>query len=194
MKSPYPEIGLRYLVAALLMVAGIAVPWWMVTTLPERAADNLQRFIVPGEHDLVLANTGTYVIYHEYKTPLESGELSTPRDLAGFGGTLTRKDTGERVELRDIAQQAGYKLGESAGRPLVTFSIAEPGTLLLDVGFRQTARHPRAVIAVGEGLQARLQLGQFLAMALFLVCVMGGALLGASAHQRRQQQRAGSAS
>jgi hypothetical protein len=142
-----------YVVAGLLVVAGLIgaalILWQTIGDLDE----NLHRLTVPGQSELSLDERGTYTIFIEHA----SGFAIDPA-VARLELELV-SEQGQPVVLMRPDASFTYTLGDRTGQAVFQFEVDQPGNFLLAGDYPNGDSGPPVVLAVSKGLGGRLFAG-----------------------------------
>jgi hypothetical protein len=157
-----------YGLSVLILVAGWLAMAILLVTRIGGTADRMMRLVVPGEAELRLTQTGTYTIFHEYRSTLDGRVYDTP-SVDGLDVTVRALPSGRLIELMR-GGDSSYSLGGSAGRSLFDFEVSEPGAYRIAGAYADGRREPQAVLAVDRGFVGDLLITILVAIA----CAFGG--------------------
>lgn len=144
---------LWYVVAILVLLAGIAGGVSFMMPRLTGLSDDFIRVIVPGDHEIELPEAGSYTIFHEPSGTVE-GVLYTASDISGLRVSLSSAAGG------DIALGAGsgsrYTAGGHRGYSIFTFEIPSAGAYHLAAAYDDGRTEPRTILAVSGGFVSGL--------------------------------------
>lgn len=145
-----------YALAALVLVAGIAS--WVLLLVGGLGsfADSLTQVVVPGKHDIALAEPGVYTVFYEHESVVGGRVYATGERLPGLQVTLASRATGAPVVLSRASTSARYSLGGRSGVSLLEFRIEQAGSFELSAWYPGPDGGPEVVLAVGRGFTTRL--------------------------------------
>jgi hypothetical protein len=179
-----------YGLAVLILVAGWVGMGTLLATRLSGATDRMMRLVVPGEAELRLHQTGTYTIFHEYRSTLDGRVYDTP-SIDGLDVTVRAVPSGRLIELMRGADSS-YTFSGSAGRSLFDFEVSEPGAYRIAGVYADGRKEPQAVLAVDRGFVGDLLVTILGAIALAFGGT-GGAIVVAILVARRRAKAAGAA-
>jgi len=111
----------------------------------------LTQVVVPGSATLTLDETGTYTIFHEYRS-IVNGRIYSNTSMSSMDCTLTSNATGASIPLQIASINSTYEFGRRAGQSVMQFDIAEPGAYTLTCRYPSGAAEPQIVLAIGHNL------------------------------------------
>lgn len=117
--------------------------------------DDLSQYVVPGSHKIALTETGTYTVFHEYKSVVGNEVFSSPSGLPGLRIHLV-SPVGDEVSLHRPSASGTYSLGGRSGFAVLEFEVQQPGLYQLSAGYESGVREPRIVLALGHDFMSRL--------------------------------------
>ena len=160
-----------YLVAAVIGLGGSAgfVVFLLVNLL--HIDDNFTRIAVPGTHEVVLREPGTYTVYHEYLSVLNNRQYSNQRGLAGLQLRVQATQTQKEVPVSAARISSYYSLGSRAGVSAFEFNADTPGRYLIVAQYASGAVEPEVVLAIGKGF-----MGSVLKIVLGGLAILGSTL------------------
>ena len=179
-----------YGLAVLVLVAGWVGMGTLLATRLSGATDRMMRLVVPGEAELRLNQTGTYTIFHEYRSTLDGRVYDTP-SIDGLDVTVRAVPSGRLIELMRGADSS-YTFSGSAGRSLFDFEVSEPGAYRIAGIYADGRKEPQAVLAVDRGFVGDLLI-TILGAVAFAFAGTGGAIVVAILVARRRAKAAGAA-
>ncbi|MEU4295589.1 hypothetical protein AB0E63_45860 [Kribbella sp. NPDC026596] len=127
--APSPSAKLRpgrvwYWVALLVFVAGLA---WLLLglVLLNNRIDSFERVAVPGQGEVSLDHSGSYVIYYE-------GPGAAAGNVPAFDLTVTPVSAPAEVQsLEPHSGSVTYSFGSREGRAVLTLEVTQPGKFLI---------------------------------------------------------------
>jgi hypothetical protein len=147
--KPPPARG-WYIAAGFLLVASIAGAGLFVVSRAAGLTNQLFQVVVPGRADLNLQATGTYTIFHEYRSVIDGKEYVSDASLSDLNVTIQSAD-GEQLKVALLTGTSRYAVSGRAGYSVFTFDVTRPGLYRLTASYRDGRAEPRTVIAVGSG-------------------------------------------
>lgn len=162
-----------YALAAVVLVIGVV---GMVALLLSGLADlegHLQRVILPGRHELTLAEPGGYTVFLEHQSVMEGRVYSTDaRSLSNLKVTLISARSGDAIPLEPPAAKSTYSMGGRSGVSVLRFEIESPGPYVLTGRYPSGAKGPEAVFAVGHGFLGKLLVTIFSCLGILFSSVL----------------------
>lgn len=151
-----------YLLGALIIVVGIIVAAVFAATTATQMLNDKLTATVPGQTDLKLTKTGTYVMTYDYN-PANGGEakITNFSDYSGLTFTLTEKSDNSAVPISTIAGSAQE------------FKIVSPGTYTLSVSYG-SGNGPSAVMMIISAGRTAASAG---VNVVFFVCLIAGVVI-----------------
>lgn len=160
--------ALNYVFAVGLMVAGLfAFIIFLFTRLSDLG--DQPTYIVPGTHKLELTETGTYTIFHEYKSVVGGKYYTSPKEaLNSFNIIITSKDD-DTIQVVPTTGKSSYSSGSRMAEGVFTFSIDKSGTYSLEA----VASHEdtkETVLTISNNFMGKLMGTIFGGMAILFGC------------------------
>ncbi len=166
-----------YLLAGAVFGAGLAGSGLLLFCGLSSLIGGLTQMVVPGQHELILSETGRYMVFHEYRSVVGNTAYSMARGgLSGLQCTLSSKATGEQIPLSQSAMKATYSMGSRSGFLLLDFRVPSPGPYVFSAQYPAGQEGPSGVLSVGHGF-----VKQLLVTILACLATMFGATGGATA-------------
>lgn len=107
--------------------------------------------VVPGTHEIELLEPGTYTMFYEYCSVIDSKVYVTGEALpAEILVTLHQKAGDQHVDLQQPSMNNTYNMGGRAGMSLLEFKIDSPGTYIINARYAGDVEKPDIVLAVGQ--------------------------------------------
>jgi hypothetical protein len=147
-----PPGRIRYLVALLIFLAGMAGMAAFLINRLSTMQDGMTRLVVPGEQAVPLT-AGSYTIFHETHSVIDGVVYSSP-GLGGLVVTVTGPD-GDAVPL-SAAGAGRYSFGGHAGYSIFDFTAPVDGDYVVTGRYQADGAGPETVIAVGAGFMSSL--------------------------------------
>src|SRR6185312_10238567 len=126
-KSPPGRIW--YAVGIALIAATLAAAGYYILHQVTAIADRLIQVVVPGQATLTLNESGTYTIFHEYRSVVD-GKIYAAGGLSGLRVTVTSPG-GTDVPLTRPGATSRYTLSSRAGVSVFAFEAPAPGAYRL---------------------------------------------------------------
>ena len=162
-----------YVLAALVLAAGLAGAAVFVVRGISDVTDFMEswtQMVVPGQHELTLAEAGEYTVYHEYRSSIEGKVYSMEQgSLPGLECTLLSKASGEQIPLSEATVHSTYSFGSRSGVSVFDFEVSSPGTYVFSAQYSEGQEGPEAVMAVGQGIVKEILVAIFGALVSFFV-------------------------
>jgi len=137
----------------------------------------MDRFVVPGEHDLQL-DAGHTTFFYEPESSIDGVSYSAPESVTGLSCSLT-SPAGQSIRLDAPGMTQTYDLAGYRGRSQFAADLERAGTYKLRCAY-DSDPGPRVVIAVGEGFRVKAILlfivgfaaSVFLSVPVFLITLI----------------------
>ena len=114
---------------------------------------SMDRYLVPGEHDLQLP-AGRTTLFYERDSEVDGVRYTTSDTaVAGMTCTLTAPD-GTQVRLQAPSMDQSYNLGGYSGRSALVADVDQAGTYRLACA-HDSPPGPTMVLAIGEGFRVK---------------------------------------
>ena len=184
-----------YAVGATVLVAGlIAFIVFLVISI-NRISESLPQIqvVVPGTHEIHLAESGTYTVFYEHRSVIDNKVYSTAVSLSGLSVTLYSEDYSREIMLSAPAGSTTYETGGRSGRSIFEFEIEETGTYVLNASYPEGVGGYDIVLAVGQFKLLGLILGTLLGSLaiLFGALIVGGVIIIVTYIRRRKAVKQG---
>jgi len=176
-----------YVVAATALVGGIGLAVLVLFQQLRGVADGLQQVVVPGEHEIVLAEAGSHTIFHEERAVVGGRYFASDRQLNGLKLRLEALPSGDDVPIGVPSARTSYTLADREGSSIATFTVSRPGTYRLTAWYPEAAADPTAVLAIGQGVEARLMTAIFGSLASAIGGLLAGAVIAIVTFVRGRQ-------
>ncbi len=158
-----------YVVAGVVFVVGVAAFGTLLFLGLRGMGKDLQRFVVPGERTVEVAEPGGYTIYRE--TGSLDGVYYDAVNLPAIRVVVT-SPTGRDVPVQAPGMNETYTLGGREGWAIFRFQADEPGAYRVEARYPDGSPGPQGILAVGRGFTVRLVVMIFVAVATLLVTVL----------------------
>ena len=160
-----------YVLAAVVFVTGWGLFAVFLFLGLSGLGSKFQRVIAPGQSALVLNEPGDYTIYYEHHSVVGNRVYATDENLSGLECELVSKATGATVALQASSTSSTYSIGSREGKALFEFHIDQPGTYTLSTAYAAGHEGPEVVLAVGQGIFAKIALTVFGGLASLFACL-----------------------
>ncbi|ADU32095.1 hypothetical protein [Evansella cellulosilytica] len=136
-----------YLLAAVIFVVGIACSIFFVIT--SSVFQTGERVIVPGATEIHLEE-GDYTVFHEYRSVIDGKVYSTETALTGLYVRLLEKSNGSHIEMSPVRFNTNYSLNGREGEGLLSFTIEEEGTYILEGSYEEGFDEKEAIFLIKQ--------------------------------------------
>ncbi len=141
-----------YVLAGILLGAGFTGLWFFLLSGVSTLTEGLIQIVVPGQHELILSETGGYTVFHEYRSVMGNKVYSMAKgELSGLQCGLASKATGEVIPLHGSVMNSKYSIGERSGIAVFNFRIYSPGTYVFSAQYPPGNGGPETVMSVSHG-------------------------------------------
>src|SRR5687767_4778057 len=96
----------RYLLAILILVIGVGINIALIFNAARTISKDLQRVVVPGQHEITLNKPGQYSIYYGHESVIDNRIYSTGESPPALQITLTQKDSGTNIPVKGASGSA----------------------------------------------------------------------------------------
>ena len=163
-----------YILAAALLAIGVAVFVWRIVSFAGTITDSAARVVVPGSHEISLAEPGRYMISYEYESQLDGRVYSGPMQMPPMECTLTHKATGKEVPLTSLGMRYTYELPSRRGVGVWGFETDTAADYVLAAGYPEgVGDQGQFVLAVAKRSMVRGILGMCLGIVVLVLCILG---------------------
>lgn len=178
-KSDIKPSRLYYILAAVVLLIGIALPAWaMVSLLGGVLKPPISTIIVPGEGEVLLEKAGKYVICYEHRSVINGKVYVGPEAPPGLECRLVSKATGQEVSLKATFGSYSYTHGSREGVAVWDINVNQPGTYELSAWYPEGVEGPEEVVlVVNEDFPWRGMVGMFVSVPLAIICFCGAAAI-----------------
>lgn len=143
------------LVPVILVVAGGSVALLIFHGVS--ALQSMKSFVVPGEHEITLAEAGKYIIYHEFRSVQDGTVYNVPTEgISDLTIHLVNKASGEPVVLDSSSVSETYTYHSREGKSVFSFQIDEPGQYILAATYPPEEEGPATVLTIGRGVIGKI--------------------------------------
>ena len=178
-----------YVTAATALVGGLGLAALILFRQLPGIASGLQQVVVPGDHEIVLAEAGTHTIFHEERAIVGGRYFASDRQLNGLKLRLQAVPSGDDVPIGAPSARTSYSLADREGSSIGTFNAARPGRYRLRAWYPDAASDPAAVLAIGQGVERRLMMALLGSLASGLAGLLGGAAIVGITYRRGRRER-----
>lgn len=180
-----------YLLAAAVLLAGMAGAAAFLFPQLERLERALVRVIVPGAAELKLEQPGRYTVFHEFEGVVDGRYYAAPEVVPGLGVGVIAAESGEPVPVEPPGGRMSYSIGGRSGVSMVSFEIQEPGAYRFFAAYGDRRTEPQVVLAVGQGFGGKLAFVIGVTIAIgFGSFALAAAIFGVIHVKRRKASRA----
>jgi hypothetical protein len=169
-----PPSKLWYVAGVAILVGGIGGAVWYGVTTVIGSIDDMQRFVVPGEHELELA-AGDHTLYYERTSTVNGVAYHTERVVSLQCGLRFGQ---EPIEMRAPSMNETYTMGSRSGASVAAFTADQKGTYTLDCAHEDGP----VVVAVGDAFSFKVII---IAIVMAFLGLIAGAVTIALTYQRR---------
>lgn len=163
-----------YLMAPALLAIGVTVFVWQIVSFVGTITDSVARVVMPGRHEISLAEPGRYMISYEYESQLDGRVYSGPMQIPPMECALTNKATGEEVPLTSLGARYTYEVPGRRGVGVWGFEADTAGDYVLAAGYPQgVAGQGQFVLAVTKRNLAWGIAGMCLGIGVLVLCLIG---------------------
>ena len=141
-----------YVIGAAVLIVGVVVCVVFLVTQLFNLLDSIVpeiQVVVPGTHEIYLAEPGEYTVFYEYRSVVDNKVYSTG-EISGMSVILKSKDDQQEVALSKPSGSTTYEVGGRAGESVLEFEIDEPGTYVFTADYSGGVGGPDVVLAIGQ--------------------------------------------
>lgn len=178
-----------YVLAVLILAAGIASFVYLLTTNITGIANSNQQMVVPGSGEIVLDKPGEYTIFHEYESVSEGRIYSSHPSLGGLKCSLYDKYANQEIKLFVPWGSSKYEVGGRKGVSVFVFTIDKPGTYVLSAQYDKNTDGPKTVLAVGQGFGGKLLVTIFGGIGILFVSIAAFIIIIMVTSRKRRKNR-----
>ncbi|MCX6672589.1 MAG: hypothetical protein NTY37_02290 [Methanothrix sp.] len=109
-----------------------------------------QQFVTPGSSDLLLAESGEYIIFYESRAVFKGKVYITGESLPDLNIEVKNKTTGSRAFIYSPLKTT-FSLGDRTGESIRAFKIDKPGVYQISASYASGDSSPEVVLSVGNG-------------------------------------------
>jgi hypothetical protein len=163
-------------IGAVVILAGLGLFVWTISTGISHVTDNLTQIVVPGERELTLMAKLRYTIFLE-KESVVDGRIYSTENVDGLSCFVTSGASGKSIETHQPMMNLTYSTEGRDGSSVLEFVTEESGVYSIACNYRAGIQGPQVVVAVGSGVSEHIFLIVMRSFAVFF----GGLILGGSA-------------
>ena len=160
-----------YGIAAVIFLFGAVSGVWMVFRAVAGIPDQLVRIMIPGSARIELDKSGTFTIYHEYRSYIDGQLYETEGSLNGLTCTVC-SESGDVIPVFPNTMSENYSLGSREGEAIFKFTIQNPGSYQITAGYSDGRSHPRAMLAIGRNIVGNMMLAIFAPLTIIGTCTL----------------------
>jgi len=160
-----------YVLAGVIFIGGWVGFAVILFTSLMGIGNKMQQVVVPGRSTITLHDTGSYSIFHEYRSVVGNKVYSTGKELPGLECVLVSKSTGASVPLTPASSSETYEMGGRSGISIFEFNIHDPGEYELSASYAGGQQGPEAVLAVGHDFTLGIITTVFGSLAVVFGCI-----------------------
>lgn len=166
-----------YVIAALIFLLGVGSGLWIIVRTVCGIPNQLLYVMVPGSTAVELPQSGTYTIYHEYRSYLDGQLYETRGSLNGLVCSVSSADGSETIPIVPSSINETYSLGSRAGEAIFKFTIVNPGLYQISAAFSDGRSHPQAILAIGQNILGNLLLAVLAPITILGTCTFLSAII-----------------
>lgn len=155
--------GIAAALFAVTMLAFGGFVWSRVSAL----ADELPQMVAPGTADMMLAQPGTYTVFHERVSVFDGRFYRSASDIAGLQ-VAVRSAAGTPLAVRPPGGNMSYSVGGREGVSIAAFDVSEPGWYRIGASMAGQRQVTPFVLAVGHEFGGNLVRTVLIALAIAL--------------------------
>jgi hypothetical protein len=179
-----------YVVAALVLASGVGLAVLVLFQQLAGMSDRLQQVVVPGEHQIALAKTGAYTIFHEQRAVVGGRYFASDRHLNGLRLRLQSIPASEDISISPASSRTSYSFVDREGSSIATFDVPRPGTYRLSAWYSEPGQDPTAVLAIGQGIERRLMTAILGSLSAAFVGLLASVAIAVVTYSRRSREPA----
>ena len=169
---------LYYLLSVIVLLAGIGVLAWRISSMVAALAAPPLQVVAPGKGLVVLEKPAKYTICYEYRSVLNGKVYHTPQSIPALECRMVLQATGEQLPLEAMRGSYTYTFGSRAGVGIWNVRVDRPGTYELSAWYPEGVEGPeQVVLAVHEVNILAMVFGILAAVLAFLLCLGGAAAI-----------------
>jgi hypothetical protein len=143
------------------------------------------RVMVPGSTEITFEESGTYTVYHEYRTMIDGQLYATDPSVSGLFVALTEETSGREIDITSPSFTGSYTINGREGVSVFTFTIDEPGQYELHGWYEGNEQGPDVVLAIKSSMMQDV----IIAIGIFLVCNIVGIFLFVRTFLKRRKMQ-----
>lgn len=178
-----------YLLAALVLCAGVAVFVFVLLRGIGGITDKLTQMEAPGTSEMNFTETGTYTIFYEPETVFDGKVYSTGGNLRGLWCNVVSKETGTPAPIGQPTARTTYTVGNRSGVSLLQFEIDRPGRYQVSAIYRDNPEGQRVILAIGHGVARTITTTVIIGLAVMFGTVILAALIAIITFVKRRRAR-----
>ena len=136
-----------YIIALIILILGVggavAGVFFGVKGIAGMAG---KQYVVPGNHEIIIQEAGTYVVFQEATGMSPAGILPV-----GLNVMLTEKGTGQQIPLDPLSVSVNYNVNNRQGQGVLSFNVDKAGTYVLAASYPSGETGPPTVLTVSKG-------------------------------------------
>ena len=145
-----------YLLAILVLGAGIAYFAWSLHGGISKLAANMERVVLPGSFVVNLDQPGYYTMFYEYESEVGGRRYATGPVLSGLLCELQSKENGNYLLLNDASNLSEFAAGPHAGVSVFDFTVDAPGPYVLTAFYVEGQQGSNVVMSIAHNFDAKL--------------------------------------
>jgi hypothetical protein len=143
-----------YVVALVVFLVGAGVLGAFLWTRLGSLGEELRQMVAPGAADMLLAEPGTYTVFHETVSTFD-GRIYRSGDIAGLV-VAVRGGGGGTLAVRPPAASMTYSLAGREGVAIAAFDVTEPGWHRITAATEGGRQLSPFVLALGRDFGTKL--------------------------------------
>ena len=150
-----------YVLCVLIILLGVISAAGVLIYSFQTWDRGVSRVLIPGEHELELTETGSYTIFHEYRSQHNGSVFSNSEGVPGLV-CVVRDPQGQSLPIDTPLGTQTYSLGSYSGQAIFTFEADSPGTYVLDAHYPEIASDkPQAMLSIGDNIVSTILFAVF---------------------------------
>jgi hypothetical protein len=175
-----------YGLAILIMFAGSAVFVIFLIQGLSGLTRGMTQIIVPGTHEIMLHEAGTYTVYYEYKSFVNGKVYTTGETLRGLQCMVKEKATNSEIELSSATSASNYSMGSRSGTAIFQFTVKTPGAYEFHAWYSGTDGQD-IVLAIGRDFTMKLFSMILASIAILFGSWIAGAIVAIMTFAKRRK-------
>ncbi len=174
-----------YWLAGAIAIVGVgAFAYFLFSRIGGMGAD-LTQMLAPGKAEIVLAEPGTYMIFHEHESVFQERHYSSAAVVSGLRVRVVSVDSGTPLKVVAVDMDANYTLEGRSGVAILEFEIVRPGPYRISAAYADGRQKPQVVLAIGHDFLGDLLVTVFGGLAIMFASLGGaGAIIAVTAIKR----------